>query len=123
MAKKNTGIIISIIISIGLFFTVLMVVLYSNYKDNQQYQRTLYIQEQEALKEKQEKEQQEIDKSMNRLLYNSCVDSAFEAYHENWNKECQGQGLKDDCRLPLDNVDIIDGRLEESKQDCKDRYL
>lgn len=123
MSKNNNGITIAIIISVGLFFTVLTVILYNNYKDNQRYQRDLYIQEQEALKEKQDREQKELDESMNRVLYNTCINSAFESYQTNWNTECKSQGLKDNCRLPLDNVDIIDGRLEEAKKDCKDQYL
>jgi hypothetical protein len=53
---------------------------------------------------------------------NFCLRMANLQYSSDWDHECESQGLEKDCRLPLENVDIIEERLKEDRDSCYIKY-
>lgn len=51
-----------------------------------------------------------------------CLQDAEIRGSEFWDSECEGQGLKKDCRLPTYNADRVDSHIKDAKNECFKKY-
>jgi hypothetical protein len=52
-----------------------------------------------------------------------CLATAQSQYTAQWAAECDANGEPSTCRLPVDNVNILDSRFSEAKAECQRAYL
>ena len=57
-----------------------------------------------------------------KIAYETCVDDAYDQYFRDWDKQCDGKGLKDDCSLPKYNADSVEEGYEKDRDTCLDIY-
>jgi hypothetical protein len=59
------------------------------------------------------------DEELRRGAFNRCVDQAERAHDETWVATCRRQIIpRDDCALPSDVANRLDGLLREQKEEC-----
>ena len=64
-------------------------------------------------KEAQEEKEKQLDLCLLRAQLN---------YSNFWERECEGLGRGEDCRLPRYNADRVDRIMKEAKDECYRRY-
>ena len=74
--------------------------------------------EQKIRSEEQAKKEAKAEEWNKKQGYLTCKRFAEEDYHSNWVKECKGRGLKEDCRLPLENADRLNDSLDKEIDNC-----
>jgi hypothetical protein len=85
------------------------------------YYFVIYIPQKDRLKEESAKQlQQQVE--ANRVLLNNCLISAEVRGSNFWDSECEGKGLKEDCRLPTYNADRVDNHIKDDKNECFKKY-
>ena len=80
-------------------------------------------------KDKNALEQKKLEQStknsevqQNKISLANCLSNAEVSYTAYWNSECKTRGLKDNCSLPIVNLNIIQKNLTDNKNDCFKRY-
>ena len=67
----------------------------------------------ESKKRKEEKDAQYVE----------CLRAAEENYNAAWVRDCRGNGLPDDCTLPVPIARRQDERYESAKAECRVQFL
>lgn len=72
--------------------------------------------------EKQERIAQDIKNEQAYTKYNTCLYQAAEDYMTNWNGQCEGKKLEDNCLLPTYLANDVDETLEKDQATCLEIY-
>lgn len=116
---KIVIIIAILIISLGGFYRY---VIYLPAKDKQKTEQETRDKADAERKTQDAAQQAAAEKSTNTLLRNLCLGDAENAYTELWNKNCQGQGLGDDCRLNNSVAQGVEDYRAGLKDECYLKY-
>lgn len=73
-----------------------------------------------------ERNNQATQARANEYLRQTQIDKCFAdaeiAYTDNWNSGCKARGLEDQCTLPSNQAENIEGVRKTRKEDCLKRY-
>ena len=118
MKRLDTKYIVAIVISLIIGASILGYG-YLDYRYKKEaLEQKIRTEEQARRAEEQAKEEAKTEDFNKKQGYLTCKRFAEEDYHSNWVKECKSRGLKEDCRLPLENADRLNDSLDKEIDNC-----
>jgi len=64
----------------------------------------------------------ELQKQASVASIEACKDREWQTYYLDWNNECTGLGLDEECDLPASLADKMDGYLNDAYERCVVTY-
>ena len=121
-AFKITTIIAVLIIAFSIFY-YLVIFLPQKEQTKLELEERLRAEVQKA--EEARRQEEEEEKKLNKILLEACIESAYDTYIEDWNKNCRTSGINkrtDDCTLPLNLANSLNDIHKEMKDECFKKY-
>ncbi|MCX6766885.1 MAG: hypothetical protein NT170_03880 [Candidatus Moranbacteria bacterium] len=117
MLNKNTLVLATAIllgsIALGVFYYASQV----NKQKSIERQQLVKIEEDKRVEEAEQAETKKQQEDA-QVALQDCLDLADTSYSLNWNNECKGQGLKNDCLLPQYNADSAEKSKKIDQDNC-----
>ena len=94
-----------------------------------QYMKQNSIEKQQVLKFEQEENIKTEERIANKKIetqrqskIDRCISDAYDVYSEDWDAECEYQGIGEDCRLPYVTLNRFNDKRATDEKNCYTRY-